>query len=226
MAYVLSKCLDNDMCDEINKLVVNDKINQLEDDNIKLEIDIDDLQDEINDYDTFVSELQQEIYDLRDLQEVSITDIIASMNSDNSSHPNRFEIYAEEYFDCITMTRIAENFDNFEDWYSTALVNYITDIVWNKTYKITLSQIFQVIKYFKENDDDSFNLDFDYHSEKRIAQKVVSKLIQMRINEQVSNNAIQIKVTMEDWYNEKVKWEAKEEAEKKRNFENRMEELD
>jgi len=218
MAYVLSKCLDNDICDEINKLVVNDKINELEDDNIKLAIKVDDLEtkleDEINDYDTFVSELQQEIYDLREMREVSIPHIITTMNRGHLRQElNRFERYADFYFQEPELNDIAENYDNFEHWYSIALPSHIQYITYAKNYKITLSQIFQVKRYFKENDDDGFelNLDDDFVNEQEIARKVVSQLILMRINEQVSNNAIQIKKKMEDWYNEKIEEEEEEE---------------
>ena len=205
---VLNKHLNYDICDEINKLVVNSTIQELQDDNIKLEIKVDDLETDVENLNDEYVELENDNYNLEQTQEVSITNIIACMNSEESNEPNRFEIFTEMTYDKGINYDIAETYDNFTDWYGDALNYYINYVIYGDgTYNVSLSQIYQV----KRELGGDFELDFDNFTETQISKQVVFHLIKMRIDEQVSNNAIQIKVTMEDWYNEKIEEEEEEE---------------
>ena len=72
---ILNKCLNNDVCDQINKLVVNDKINQLRDDIASGELYGQYKRDEIRGYESLVQKLEEKIEELgEEIEEIIIYD--------------------------------------------------------------------------------------------------------------------------------------------------------
>ena len=215
MAYVLSKVLNNDICDEINKLVVNETINQLQNDFASEELDGQEYRDQIRGYQAHLEILEDEIEDNKfvDIEEnvltisgdkhefVDIDAIIVSMTTARYGYNflSFINIYNETY-------NISETYNNFYDWYIDTLHSFLDYIVHSEEYNISFDQLFKAKKIYEDEYGGEFNMN---NCEYDIKIQVVHILLKKKFQEKETKCVKSVIAEMKEWYENKIKEEKK-----------------
>ena len=198
MAYVLSKVLNNDICDEINKLVVNETINQLQNDFASEELDGQEYRDQIRGYQAHLEILEDEI---EDNKFVDIDAIIVSMTTARYGYNflSFINIYNETY-------NISETYNNFYDWYIDTLHSFLDYIVHSEEYNISFDQLFKAKKIYEDEYGGEFNMN---NCEYDIKIQVVHILLKKKFQEKETKCVKSVIAEMKEWYENKIKEEKK-----------------
>tara|TARA_B110000977_G_scaffold117860_3_gene152134 strand:- start:4424 stop:5092 length:669 start_codon:yes stop_codon:yes gene_type:complete len=215
MAMILNKCLNNDVCDQINKLVVNDKINQLRDDIASGELYGQYKRDEIRGYESLVQKLEEKIEELgEEIEEIIHEDKFVDIESIIDHIPNfntRSRIRFNNFMNNICCEKgiafdIAETYDNFDDWYDDVLQLFLHFVVEDNFYNISLTQIFKAKSFFEYKQSDEFIMN---NNKEKFSRRVVYLLLEEKFEENKIRSVKYVIANMKEWYNDKIKKEAK-----------------
>ena len=219
MAYVLNKVLDNDICDELNKLTVNDTIIQLKESLIKEKMRcesltdvIDELEHNIADCESTIEELEIKIDDCEsqiiENEFVDIDSLIVNMTNfrDFRGSITRFSIWIGGYGEKGIGYDIAETYDNFDDWYNDVLHCFLDYSVQGEYYNVSFDQFFEAMKIYEENYGDKFDTDWDKDKMKRL---VVYILLKERFEDNETKCVKFVIAEMKKWYEDTIEKEAK-----------------
>lgn len=202
MAYVLNKVLDNDICDELNKLTVNDTIIQLKESLIKEQLRCEILIDQIDELEYKIDDCESTIIENKC---VDIDELIVNM-----TNGRRIDIFTNWIEGCGERGLgydIAETYKNFDDWYNDVLRSFLDYFVDDEYYNVSFDQFFEAKnlwkQYFEEWD---LNLDND-----KMKQLVVYILLKERFDDNETKCVKFVIAEMKEWYEDKIEEEAEDE---------------
>ena len=216
MAYVLNKVLDNDICDELNKLTVNDTIIQLKESLIKEKMRcesltdvIDELEDNIAVCERIIEELEIKIDDCEsqiiENQFVDIDALIVNMTDfDFRGGIMSFPNFIEGYGVSSLSYDIAETYHNFDDWYNDVLHCFLDYFIDGEDYNVSFDQFFKAKKLYEETYDE---FDFDLNKDK-MKTLVVYILLKDRFEDNETKCVKFVIAEMKEWYEDKIEEEA------------------
>jgi len=210
MAYVLNKVLDNDICDELNKLTVNDTIIQLKESLIKEKLRCEFLTEQIDELEYKIDVCESQIIEN---EFVDIDSLIVNMTNGRLDHftgrrINIFRNWIDNYGESGLSYNIAETYDNFNDWYYDVLHCFLDYFVEGEDYNVSFEQFFEAMKIYEENYGDKFDTDWDKDKMKRLVVYILLKEI-FKDNE---TKCVKFVIAeMKEWYEEKIEEEAEDE---------------
>lgn len=222
MAHTLHKYLNNDLCDEINKLVVNETIKDLNKTINKLKEEVEKLNETKHKYYLYNIELLTNKRHLNndcklleeELAEISPVDIDDIMvNLTKKKYSNSSEIEFVYFINNICTEKgiaydISETYNNFEDWFNDVLHCFLDYKVYDMKYNISLTQLFEAKKYSEEQYGS-----FDFkETEEETARLVVYILLVKEFKEDIQEIDI-VNYIIDDlkiWYFEKINEEEEE----------------
>ena len=211
MAYVLNKVLDNDICDELNKLTVNDTIIQLKESLIKEKLRCEFLTEQIDELEYKIDVCESQIIEN---EFVDIDSLIVNMtNGRRVDHftgrrINIFRNWIDNCGESGLSYNIAETYDNFNDWYYDVLHCFLDYFVEGEDYNVSFDQLFEAMKIYEENYGDKFDTDWDKNKMKRL---VVYILLKERFKDKETRCVNFVIAEMKEWYEDKIEEEAEDE---------------
>ena len=201
MAYVLNKVLDNDICDELNKLTVNDTIIRLKESLIKEHLRCEILIDQIDELEYKIDDCESTIIENKCVLIVNMTNF-----RDFRGSITRFSIWIGGYAEKGIGYDIAETYDNFDDWYNDVLHCFLDYSVQGEYYNVSFDQFFEAMKIYEENYGDKFDTDWDKDKMKRL---VVYILLKERFEDNETKCVKFVIAEMKKWYEDTIEKEAK-----------------
>ena len=216
MAYVLNKVLDNDICDELNKLTVNDTIIQLKESLIKEKMRcesltdvIDELEDNIAVCERIIEELEIKIDDCESTiienKGVDIDALIVNMT--NGRRIDIFTNWIDGYGGTGIAYDIAKTYKNFDEWYNDVLHCFLDYFIDGEDYNVSFDQFFKAKKLYEETYDE---FDFDLNKDK-MKTLVVYILLKERFQDNETKCVKFVIAEMKEWYEDKIEEEAEDE---------------
>ena len=206
MSYVLNKTLNTDLCDEINKLLVNDKINDLRKKNVKLTKRNAKISKENKDLKKKNEDLKEKNEDLKKLVDISSDECEIIENMISSTHSkNTFQ----DFIESIDERHISFNIcDNFSGWYEYALPKFLDYIVEDEDYNFNLVDFITARNYAVNFDGDCGNM--AYHLLKPAKQRIMYYLLLKRFEEEEeSHDVCNVIDKMKEFYENKIEEEDK-----------------
>lgn len=211
MAMILNKCLNNDVCDEINKRVVNDTIKDLRNENENLQYENEDLEDKLEKRDDEIDEYNNDNGLLEDriaeLEPGNICRTLTVMNNRN------YNFKFDSYMDVCDMSGlawdIADTYDNFDEWYGDILHHYLDYVVDyrysmdSSFFNITIDHIFEAREYHEESYGD-FIIDTD---KAKFSKMIIFLLLKKEFEGGLCIQVEAIICDMREWYDTKIEEE-------------------
>ena len=207
MAYVLNKVLDNDICDELNKLTVNDTIIQLKESLIKEKLRCEFLTEQIDELEYKIDVCESQIIEN---EFVDIDSLIVNMtNGRRVDHftgrrINIFRNWIDNCGESGLSYNIAETYDNFNDWYYDVLHCFLDYFIDGEDYNVSFDQFFKAKKLYEETYDE---FDFDLNKDK-MKTLVVYILLKDRFEDNETKCVKFVIAEMKEWYEDKIEEEA------------------
>ena len=203
MAYVLNKVLDNDICDELNKLTVNDTIIRLKESLIKEHLRCEILIDQIDELEYKIDDCESTIIENKC---VDIDELIVNM-----TNGRRIDIFTNWIEGCGERGLgydIAKTYDNFDDWYSDVLPCFLNYFVDDEDYNVSFDQFFKAKNLWQQNYGDKFDTDLNNGTMKEL---VVYILLKERFDDNETKCVKFVIAEMKEWYEDKIEEEAEDE---------------
>jgi hypothetical protein len=101
---------------------------------------------------------------------------------------------------------IAKTYDNFDDWYDDVLQLFLHFVVEDNFYNISLTQIFEAKSFFEYKQSGEFIMN---NNKEKFSRRVVYLLLEEKFEENKIRSVKYVISNMKEWYNDKIKKEAK-----------------
>ena len=209
MAMILNKVLNNDICDEMNKLVVNDTIKDLQEEKqgyidsiFNLEKNLEEAEDVKDDLERTIDNLEIEIDDLRRELPIDIDQIICRLISIDIR-----DLTFDNFMNHICCERglaydIA-TYSDFDEWKQDVIHHYLDFVVSGEIYNVSTIDIFKA-KTYHDNNFGGFELGDDID---KFSRSVVFLRLKEKLEEEETSDSRYVIESMRNWYNEKLKEE-------------------
>ena len=209
MAMILNKVLNNDICDEMNKLVVNDTIKDLQEENegyvdeiFSLKKNLEELDDEVAKLEDENGNLENENYDLRSELPTDIDDIICRL-----IYKDIRDLTFDNFMNHICCEKglaydIA-TYSDFDEWKHDVMYHYLEFVVNGEIYNVSTIDIFKA-KTYHDNNFGGFELGDDID---KFSRSVVFLRLKEKLEEEETSDSRYVIESMRNWYNEKLEQE-------------------
>ena len=216
MAMILNKVLNNDICDEMNKLVVNDTIKDLQEENegyvdeiFSLKKNLEELDDEVAKLEDENGNLENENYDLRSELPTDIDDIICRMTSMGLRDMLKFDNFMNNICSEKGIAYdIAETYSDFDEWKHDVMYHYLEFVVNGEIYNVSTIDIFKAKTYHDDNYGEGFELDDDID---KFSRRVVFLLLKEILEEEETPRSRSVIESMRTWYTHSTEQEKRAE---------------
>ena len=209
MAMILNKVLNNDICDEMNKLVVNDTIKDLQEENEGYVDEISNLKEEVAKFEDINYDLENENYDLRSEKPDDIDQIICRLTSMGLRDMLNFDNFMKDICSEKGIAYdITETYSDFDEWKQDVMYHYLEFVVSGEIYNVSTIDIFKAKTYHDDNFGEGFELGDDID---KFSRRVVFLLLKERLDEEETPCSRDIIESMRTWYTHTTKQEKREE---------------